>query len=226
MSTWHIDDHWILDGIIAFFNTEHKQQLTRSALTLTKSPCTQGEIQYAVLDLSGPIRCTAHPETAYLVASKLDDEPRLGLIFQDDNKKGMYKHFENIPINPALRSAWLQGILGKYFDPSAAGHAILAAYDAEVFENAELQRQTDQATKAIHSLMEIHMRTCWASVCLEMQAIQHVNVLSAFQIREEMKKVTVKVMHSSGVPAMGTTASTGVASHLGDLMQRCERLGL
>jgi hypothetical protein len=242
-STWDEDYHWILNEIVAFFKTAYKYDLEMSKFALTESYATRGTSnQYAVLDLSGNIRSTAHPETVNLVVCTITTELTFCLIFEDVNKRSRYRHWDEIPTDPALRSTWLQGIMGTFFDPSADGRAILEKYDEEVARQAELQRQKDQATNEMKAVMVKHMKTCWNSIVAETRSIQHVDALSEFNIQEEMKTITILVMNSTSVhppkdrdPSGHTEAMmddgppTKVAkleSHLGDLMERCKRLGL
>jgi hypothetical protein len=243
-STWGRDHHWILDGIIAFFKTAYKYDLEMSNFALTeKYAMRETYDQYAVLDLSGAIRSTAYPETAHLVVQTSTNEPTVWFFFEDVDKRNVNRCKVEIPTDPALRSTWLQGIMGTFFDPSADGRAILERYDEEVARKAarkaELQRQKDQATKEMKAVMVNHMQTCWKLIVAETRPIQHVDALSEFDIQEEMKRITILVMNSISVHppkvydpsghAYAMTPALKVAkfgSHLGDLMERCERLGL
>jgi hypothetical protein len=118
----------------------------------------------------------------------------------------------------------------------------LEKYDEEVARKAELQRQKDQATREMKAVMVKHMKPFWRSIVDETRSIQHVDALSEFDIREEMKRITIPVMNSISVhppkdydPSdnANTMMDDGppqkvkrLESHLGDLMERCERLGL
>jgi hypothetical protein len=242
-STWDKDHDWILNEIVGFFKSAYAYDLEMSKFALTESYAMRGTYnQYAVLNLSGDIRSTAHPETAHLVVNTITEEPTFCLVFEDVDKRSRYKHWDKIPTDPALRSTWLQGIMGTFFDPGADGRAILEKYDAEVARKAELQRQKDQATKEMKAVMVKHMKTCWKSIVAETRSIQHVDALSEFNIQEEMKTITILVMNSISVhppkdhdPSGHADAMmvdgpapkfTKFGSHLGDLMERCERLGL
>jgi hypothetical protein len=305
-STWVRDHRWILDEIVAFFKKAYAYDLEMSNFALTEKYAMRGTYdQYAVLDLSGAIRSTAYPETAHLVVHTITEESTLWLFFEGVDKRSRHTCKVEIPTDPALRSTWLQDIMGTFFDPSANGRAILERYDEEVARKAELQRQKDQATSAderaisekydedvarkaelqrqkdqqheevarkaelqrqkdqqheevarkaelqrqkdqatkeMKAVMVKHMKTCWTSIVAETRPIPHVDALSEFDIQEEMKRITILAMNSISVHRQKEYDPSGYAdatmddgparkvtkleSHLGDLMKRCERLGL